>query len=418
MVKSSSVRQSWEAALRLSEARQVIQPNRPEPDRTARRLAACVNVDDVRQLAKRRLPRAVFDFVDGGADDEVTERENTAAFQSWRFSPRVLQDVGGADITTELFGRRYGAPLGLCPTGCPSMIHPLGEVAVARASAARELPYSVSTAASTSIEALAATGHEDLWFQLYVLRDRGLTRSLVERAALSGYRLLEVTVDTAVSGKRERDARNGLTIPPSLSARTIADIAVHVGYWTEMLRGPALRYANLGELPVGDQRVTPSTLANLFDPTVTWDDIAEVRTWWQGPMLLKGPLGAVDAKRAILLGIDGIHISNHGGRQLDRSLPSADLLRPVRSAIGEDGAIVVDSGIRHGADIAVAVALGADLCAIGRPYVYGLGAGGERGVEKVLDLLIDQLRRTMQLAGTRSLGELRRDGPELLKRRA
>ncbi len=238
MVKSSSVRQSWEATLRLSEARQVIQPKRPEPDRTARRLAACVNVDDVRQLAKRRLPRAVFDFVDGGADDEVTERENTAAFQSWRFSPRVLQDVGGADITTELFGRRYGAPLGLCPTGCPSMIHPLGEVAVARASAARELPYCISTAASTSIEALAATRHEDLWFQLYVLRDRGLTRSLVERAALSGYRLLEVTVDTAVSGKRERDARNGLTIPPSLSARTIADIAVHVGYWTEMLRGP------------------------------------------------------------------------------------------------------------------------------------------------------------------------------------
>jgi len=404
--------------LRLSEVRQLVQVKRPEPNPTARRLAKCLNVDDVRELAKRRLPRAVFDFVDGGADDEITERENMAAFQAWRFAPRVLQDVGEAHTAADLFGRRYGAPLGLCPTGYPRMVHPLGEVAVARATSARDLPYALSTAASTSIEDLAGTGHRDLWFQLFVLRDRGLTRSLVERADLAGYRALEVTVDTAVSGKRERDARNGLTIPPSLSARTIADIAIHVGYWTGMVRGPALQYANLGELAVGERRLTPSSLGDLFDPTITWDDIAEVRTWWPGPLLLKGPLGPADAKRAVSIGIDGLHLSNHGGRQLDRSIPTADLVRPVRSAVGEGPAIIVDSGIRHGADIAVAVALGADMCAIGRPYVYGLGAAGEQGVGKVLDLLTDQLRRTMQLAGTSSLSELRREGAELLRRRA
>ncbi len=400
--------------MRLSEIRDLV-PVRPiAGDRIGRRLAACVNVDDVRQMAKRRLPRAVFDYVDGGADEEITQRENRAAFQALRFSPRVLNDVADVDIAAHVLGRWHDAPLGLCPTGYTRMMHPVGEVAVARAATARHLPYALSMAGTTSIEDLASVAHQDLWFQVFVLRDRGLTRALVDRAQLSGYRVLEVTVDTAVSGRRERDVRNGLTVPPTLRARTAVDVALHVGYWAEMLRGPALSFANLGRPPVDEERVSPSNLADLFDPGVTWDDVAEVRTWWSGPMLLKGPLGPADAKRAMSLGADGVHLSNHGGRQLDRSLPTAEMVRPLRDAIGEDGTIVVDSGIRHGADIAAALALGADLCAIGRPYLYGLAAAGERGVGRVLDLLSDQLRRTMQLAGVSSLSELRRDGAELL----
>jgi L-lactate dehydrogenase (cytochrome) len=402
--------------LRLSEIREVIQLRPVERDPTTRRLAACLNVDDVRLMAKRRLPRAVFDYVDGGADEEITQRENRTAFQAWRFSPLALRDVGDTLVTTGLFGRQYGAPLGLCPTGYSRMMHPLGEVAVARAAGARHLPYALAMAGTTSVEDLASTGHEDLWFQIFVLRDRGLTRSLVERAELSGYRVLEVTVDTVVSGKRERDVRNGLTVPPSLRARTLFDLALHVSYWSKMLRGPALRFANLGQPPAGQDKVSPSNMANLFDPGVTWDDIAEVRTWWHGRILLKGPLGPADAKRAVALGVDGVHLSNHGGRQLDRSLPTAELVRPVRDALGDDAAIVVDSGIRHGADVAVAVALGADLCAVGRPYLYGLAAAGERGVGRVLDLFIEQLQRTMQLAGVASIGELRTRGAELLSR--
>jgi L-lactate dehydrogenase (cytochrome) len=402
--------------VRLSEIRELVQFKPIEADRTARRLAACANVDDVRRMARHRLPRAVFDYVDGGADEEITQRENRAAFQALRFSPRVLNDVADVDIAADVLGRRHDAPLGLCPTGYTRMMHPLGEVGVAGAATARHLPYALSMAGTTSLEDLASAGHEDLWFQIFVLRDRGLTRALVERAEFSGYRVLEVTVDTAVSGRRDRDVRNGLTVPPTLRARTVVDVALHVGYWSELLRGPALRFANLGRPPVDEERVSPSNMADLFDPGVTWDDIAEVRTWWRGPMLVKGPLGAADAKRALALGVDGVHLSNHGGRQLDRSVPTAELVRPVRDAMGEEGTVVVDSGIRHGADIAAAVALGADLCAIGRPYLYGLAAAGERGVGRVLDLLCDQLRRTMQLAGVCSLSELRRHGAELLGR--
>ncbi len=402
--------------MRLSEIRDLVPVIPIAGDRTGRRLAACVDVDDVRQMAKRRLPRAVFDYVDGGADEEITQRENRAAFQALRFSPRVLNDVADVDIAAHVLGRWHDAPLGLCPTGYTRMMHPVGEVAVARAATTRHLPYALSMAGTTSIENLASVAHQDLWFQVFVLRDRGLTRALVDRAQLSGYRVLEVTVDTAVSGRRERDVRNGLTVPPTLRARTAVDVALHVGYWAEMLRGPALSFANLGRPPVDEERVSPSNMADLFDPGVTWDDVAEVRTWWSGPMLLKGPLGPADANRAMSLGADGVHLSNHGGRQLDRSLPTVELVRPLREAIGEEGTIVVDSGIRHGADIAAALALGADLCAIGRPYLYGLAAAGERGVGRVLDLLSDQLRRTMQLAGVSSLSELRRDGAELLGR--
>lgn len=402
--------------MRFSEIRELVQFKPLEP-RSVARLNACLTVDDVRALARHHLPSMVFDYVDGGADEELTMAENRAAFRQWRFAPRVLQDVSGVSTAAGLFGRCYGAPLALCPTGYTRMMHPAGEGAVADAASMYNVPYALSTSGTTSIEDLVAGRAGELWFQLYILRDRGLARSLVERAHMASYRVLEVTVDTPVAGRRIRDVRNGLTVPPTLRARALADIAMHVGYWTDMLRAPALRFANLGRPEVGEDRVSPTNMANLFDPTVTWDDIAEVRSWWPGPMLLKGPLGPEDAKRARSLGVDGVHLSNHGGRQLDRSVPTVELVGPVRQALGDDIAIVVDSGFRHGSDIAVAIALGADLCAVGRPYLYGLAAAGERGVAKVLEILIDQLRRTMQLAGVISVDGLRQYGPELLTRR-
>ena len=407
----------WTTRVRLSEIRELLRFREPMLDRERRRLESCLNVDDLRHLARQRLPRAVFDYVDGGADEEVSLRENRAAFQAWRFVPNSGRDVSAVGVETELFGREIGAPLALCPTGYTRMLHPQGELAVARAAFGHSIPYALSTVGTSSIEELVATGHDNLWFQLYVLRDRGQCRSLLERAAANGFLVLEVAIDTAVSGRRERDVRNGLTIPPALSLQTLGDIAVHVSYWRSMLGAPALRFASVDDLSgVGADTVTAANTANLFDPSVDWDDLAEIRGWWKGPMLLKGLIGPEDAKRSLSIGIDGIHLSNHGGRQLDRSLPTAELIRPLREAVGEDAVIVVDSGIRHGADIATAVALGADAAAIGRPYLYGLAAGGERGVDRVLTILTEQLRRTMQLLGVVSVAELREGGIGLLRR--
>jgi L-lactate dehydrogenase (cytochrome) len=384
-----------------------------EPDRVRRVLGRCHDVADLRRAARRRLPRPVFGYVDGGSDDEVTLRANLAALRRWRFRPRVLRDVAEPDLRVSVLGSQFAAPIGLAPTGFTRLVHPAGEQAVARAAAARGVPYCLSTVGTTSIEDLAATGHGDLWFQLYVLRDRDLARELVERAAKAGYRALEVTVDTPVSGRRTRDLRNGLTMPPSLTPRAMLAIAARPGYWTSLLRGPALRYASLAP-PAPESGTTIADIISLFDPALTWDDIEGIRALWPGPLLLKGPLGPADAARAAAAGVDGIHLSNHGGRQLDRCVPAIDLVRPVREAAGERVAIVVDSGIRHGSDVAVALARGADLCMVGRGYLYGLAAAGQPGVEHAIDLLVAQLRRTMQLLGVTSVAELREHGDELV----
>jgi L-lactate dehydrogenase (cytochrome) len=384
-----------------------------ERDRDLRVLARCHDLEDLRREARRRLPRPVFGYVDGGSDDEVTLRANRAALRRWRFRPRVLRDVGEPDLRVSVLGSAFAAPIGLAPTGFTRLIHQAGEGAVARAAASRGLPYCLSTVGTTSIEEVAATGHGDLWFQLYVLRDRDIARELVERAAKAGYRALEITVDTPVSGRRTRDLRNGLTMPPRLTPRAMLGIAARPGYWVSMLRGPALRYASFSP-PAPDSGTTIADIISMFDPGLTWDDLDGIREIWPGPLLLKGPLGPADAARAAAAGIDGIHLSNHGGRQLDRCVPAIDLVRPAREAVGDGVAIVADSGIRHGADVAVALARGADLCMVGRGYLYGLGAAGQPGVEHAIDLLVAQLRRTMQLLGVTTIAELREHGDDLV----
>jgi len=399
--------------MRYREIRELIRLQHLELDRERRVLARCHDVADLRRAARRRLPGPVFGYVDGAADDEVTLRANRAALRRWQFRPRVLRDVTEADLHVSLLGSAYSAPIGLAPIGYPRMMHPDGELAVARAAASRGVPYALSTAGTVTIEDLAATGHGDLWFQLYVLRDRKLAHALIDRAAAAGFRALEITVDTPVGGRRTRDLRSGLTIPPELTPGAVIDIGLHPGYWLSMLRAPALRFASL-DTPGAEVATSIAGITSLFAADLTWDDLADIRARWPGPLLLKGPLGPADAARAVSAGVDGIHLSNHGGRQLDRCVPAVDLIRPVREAVGEGVAVLADSGIRHGADIAVAIARGADLCVVGRGYLYGLAAAGQRGVEHAIDLLTEQLRRTMQLLGVVSIAELRQAGDELV----
>ncbi|EMY32224.1 L-lactate dehydrogenase [Arthrobacter crystallopoietes BAB-32] len=371
-------------------------------------------MEDLQRLAARRLPRPVLDYIDGGADTELSLAGNAAAFERYRFTPRVLADVSVPDTTTTALGRPATLPLGLAPTGYTRMVNPAGEAAVAGAAAQAGIPYVLSTMATTSLEdlaALPAVAPADRWFQLYVWKDRGRTLDLVRRAADAGYRVLEVAVDTAVPGNRLRDLRNGFTIPPRLTASSLLDIGSKPGYWTRMLRAPDLEFANVSGGPAG---YTIENIGSQFDPSLTWRELAELREAWNGKLLVKGPVGPADARRARELGADGVHLSNHGGRQLDRTVAPVDLVAGVRVAAGEDFTIVVDSGIRHGADIAVALAHGADLAMVGRPYLWALAAGGEAGVARLIELLASQFRRTMALLGVASAAELRRRGPELL----
>ncbi len=399
--------------MRASEIRQLIQMKPVELDATRRRLSACHDIADLRAAGRRLTPRPVFDYVDGGADEELSLRANTRAFRRWRFQPRALVNVSEADTSAAFLGSVAPLPLALAPTGYTRMIHPAGEIGAARAAQRHGLPYTLSTMATTTIEAVAEAAQPDLWFQLYILRDSGLTKELVDRAAAAKFRALVVTVDTFVTGNRTRDRRNGLVIPPELTARTLASIAGKPGYWIRMLRNPAIDFANFAGHPVATIEGTGS----LFNPGIDWDDIAELRARWPGKLVIKGPLSPADARLAVSAGADGLQLSNHGGRQLDRALPPADMIAAVRETVGPEVSVLVDSGIRHGSDIAVALALGADACAIGRAYLYGLMAGGEPGVDKALDILAEQFRRTMQLLGVRSVAELRAAGRELLVRR-
>jgi L-lactate dehydrogenase (cytochrome) len=386
-------------------------------DAQTRRLGSCYDIGDLRRAAKRRIPRPVFDYVDGAADEEIAVAANVAAFRSWRFLPRVLAGVATADTSAPVLGSTLPAPLVLGPTGYTRMLHPDGEIGGARSAARHGLPYTLSTMATTGVEELrTAVGGPgpELWFQLYLMRDRARSHDVVDRAAAAGYTTLVVTVDTIVAGNRVRDLRNGLSIPPELTLTTMASVAARPAYWYRLLSGPALNYANFD----GPAKTTVMKTADFFDADLNWDDIASLRARWPGKLLIKGPVGPADARRAMELGLDGVQLSNHGGRQLDRTVTPADLIAPVRAAVGPSFTVLVDSGVRHGADVAIALALGADAAVLGRAYLYGLMVGGEAGVDRALDLLIGQFRSTMQFLGMTSVAELRKHGPDLLTREA
>jgi L-lactate dehydrogenase (cytochrome) len=401
--------------MRVREMRKLVQLRTVTLDARSRRLASCYDVADLRRVAKRRIPRPVFDYVDGAADEEIAVAANTAAFRSWRFLPRVLAGVASADTSAPVLGATLPVPFLLGPAGYTRMMHPDGEIGAARSALRHGVPYTLSTMASTGIEELrAGAGGGDLWFQLYLTRNRAQSLDLVSRAAAGGYSTLVVTVDTIVAGNRVRDLRNGLSIPPALTLSTVASVARKPSYWYHLLAGPALDYANFA----GRAPTTVMKTADFFDADLNWSDISDLRSRWAGKLLLKGPVGPADARRAAELGVDGVQLSNHGGRQLDRTVAPVDLIAPVREAVGPSFTVLVDSGVRHGADAAVALALGADAAVLGRAYLYGLMVGGEAGVDRVLDLLSGQFRSTMQFLGVTSVAELRKHGRDLITRAA
>jgi len=396
----------------LKTARSVMRFRRFEPDPVIRRLRRAASVEDLRDIARRRLPRGVFAYIDGGAEDERTLARNRRAFERVEFRPRVLRDVDRVDPGTTLLGRDLPFPLVLAPTGFGRMADSRGELAVARAAARAGLPYSLSTLGTRSIEEVAAVSDGPKWFQVYVWRDRGLVRELVERARAARYEALILTVDTAVLGRRERDVRIGFTLPPKLGLDTVLDGLRHPGWTLDFLRSEPIVFANVVGRGVGDgaDAVTLSTYVNeQFDPGLGWRDVEWLRSIWNGPVVLKGIQTVEDAEIAADCGVEAIALSNHGGRQLDDAPAILELVPSVADRVGGGIEIICDGGVRRGSDIAKAVALGARACMMGRSYLYGLGAGGERGVDLVLAWMDEGLRRTMALLGARNVGELGAD---------
>jgi L-lactate dehydrogenase (cytochrome) len=383
-----------------------------------RRLSMVSNVADYRRLARRRLPRGVFDYVDGGAEEELSLRRNREAFRRLEFRPRVLRDVGAVDTSTTLLGRRLPVPVVLAPTGFTRIATPGGELDVARAAARAGLPYTLSTMATRSIEEVAGVSGGPKWFQVYVWRDRGLVKDLLARAAAAGYEAIVITVDTAVLGRRERDVRHGFTLPPKIGLRTLIDGALHPGWTWDFVRAEPITFANVtgtGKAD-GSSAVTLAAYINRqFDPSLSWRDLEWFRAQWSGPVVLKGVQTLDDARIAADAGIEAIALSNHGGRQLDGAPPPLELVSEVADAVGDRMEVICDGGVRRGSDIVKAVALGARACMIGRAYLYGLAAAGERGVDGVLTMLATDVERTMALSGHRTVAEL---GPHLVRWRS
>jgi L-lactate dehydrogenase (cytochrome) len=378
---------------------------------TRRRLRKGVSVADLRSIARRRLPRGVFDYIDGGAEDELTLSSNADAFHRLTFRPRVLRDVGVIDTSSTLLGRALPFPLVLAPTGFTRVADPAGELAVARAAARVGIPYALSTLGTRSIEEVAAVSSGRLWFQVYVWKDRELVAEMVQRAAASGYEALCLTVDTAVLGKRERDVRRGFTLPPKLGLSTVFDGIAHPGWTWQFIRSEPIVFANVAGRSVGDGAEAVSLaeyVGSQFDPGLSWKDVAWLRSQWKGPIVLKGIQTVDDAMIAADEGIEAIALSNHGGRQLDSAPAPMDLLPAVADAVRDRVEIICDGGVRRGSDIVKALALGATACMSGRAYLYGLGAAGEAGVDQVLELLSSEMRRTMALIGCSSVADLDR----------
>jgi len=388
---------------RWSELRPLLRVQPPRLDPVERRLSRAHTIGDLREIARRRTPRAVFDYTDGAAESETSLRRARQAFADVEFHPAVLRDVSEVDMSRTVLGSTSALPFSFAPTGFTRMMNHEGESAVARVAAAAGIPYALSTMGTTSIEDMAAaapTGRK--WFQLYVWRDRAAGRELVQRAKDAGYEALVLTVDTAVAGARLRDVRNGLTIPPALTPKTIADAALHPAWWLNLLTTEPLSFASFQRW----EGTVAELINEMFDPSLTFDDVAWLREIWDGPLVIKGLQNAPDAARVVELGADAVVLSNHGGRQLDRAPTMLELLPRVREAIGERAEIILDTGILSGADVVAAVARGADSCMVGRAYLYGLMAGGERGVRRAVEILRTEVRRTMQLLGVTSLDQL------------
>ncbi|KQY46879.1 alpha-hydroxy acid oxidase [Cellulomonas sp. Root137] len=382
---------------------------RPKPlvlNSTERRLADALTIADLRTVARKRTPRSVFDYTDGAAEAEISLRRARHLFRELEFQPSILHDVSHVDPTTDMIGTTSALPFAFAPTGFTRMMNHEGERAVVRVAQRRGIPYALSTMGTTSIEEVAKAGPDaHKWFQLYVWKDRSAGEDLMARAKAAGFEALMLTVDVPVAGARLRDARNGFSIPPALTVKTVLDAATHPAWWLNLLTTEPLTFASLSSW----SGTVADLLDKLFDPTMTIADLEWIRASWDGPLIIKGVQTVEDARRVTDAGADAVVLSNHGGRQLDRAPVPLRLLPDVADAVGDRTQVWVDTGIMSGADIVAAIALGADATLVGRAYLYGLMAGGERGVERAVDILEREVRRTMALLGVSTVKEL---GPQ------
>jgi len=372
---------------------------------TDSRLAQAFSIADLRLLAKKRLPQTVFEFIDGGAEDEITLRDNRAAFERIKITPRILNDVSVPDTRTSLLGKEAKAPIVIAPMGSCMLAWPNADIAIARAAAAHGLPYTLSTMSNTAMETMADAVQGELWFQLYVLKDRSFNEQLVERAWAAGYSALVVTVDLQAGGKRERDLKNGISIPLQISLKQVISGMTHPGWAWQMLRNGSPQFQNVKGY-MGQQNADLTIAAKVgqsLDAAFSWEDLSRLRDKWKGKLLVKGVEHPLDAARLVTLGVDSVWISNHGGRQLDGALATADALPAIAKALAGKVDVIIDSGVRRGVDILKARALGAQAVAVGRAVLFGAAVAGEAGARHALQILIDELQLSMKLSGVGSV---------------
>ena len=386
-----------------SELKEFMTFKKPSLDFAGNRLEKALTIYDLRKIAKRRTPAAAFDYTDGAAEGEFSMNRARQAFEDIEFHPGVLTDVSTVDTTTEVLGGTSAMPFGIAPTGFTRLMQTEGEIAGAGAAGAAGIPFTLSTLGTTSIEDVrAADPNGRLWFQLYVMREREISYGLVERAAKAGFDTLFFTVDTPVAGARLRDKRNGFSIPPHLTMKTLLNAIPRPWWWFDFLTTPKLEFASLSSTggTVGE------LLDNAMDPSINYEDLKIIREMWPGKIVIKGVQNLEDSKKLADLGVDGILLSNHGGRQLDRAPVPFHLLPEVVREVGMDTEVMVDTGIMNGADIVASMALGAKFTLVGRAYLYGLMAGGRRGVDRTIEILSDEVRRTMKLLQVQNVAEL------------
>jgi len=375
----------------------------PELNGKKRRLSSALTIYDLKDIAKRRTPKAAFDYTDGAAEGELSLSRARQAFEDVEFHPSILRDVSTVDTTTTILGGTSAMPFGIAPTGFTRLMQTEGEIAGAGAAAAAGIPFTLSTLGTSTIESVKeANPNGRNWFQLYVMRQREISYGLVERAAAAGFDTLMFTVDTPVAGARLRDKRNGFSIPPQLTLGTIVNAIPRPWWWWDFLTTPPLEFASLATTggTVGE------LLDSAMDPSINFEDLATIRAMWPGKLIIKGVQNVEDSRKLVDLGVDGILLSNHGGRQLDRAPIPFHLLPSVVKEVGKDTEIMVDTGIMNGADIVASIAMGAKFTLIGRAYLYGLMAGGREGVDRAIEILSDQVVRTMKLLEVASIEEL------------
>ena len=380
---------------------------------TKRRLSKALTIYDLRDIAKRRTPQAPFDYTDGGSDTESSLTRTRTAYEKLEFQPKILLNVKDVDISVNMLGKNASMPVGIAPTGFTRMMQTEGEYAGACAASDAGIPYTLSTMGTRSIEDVAKAAPDGRnWFQLYMWKDRDRSMALVDRAKAAGFDTLVLTVDVPVAGARLRDVRNGMTIPPSLTLRTILNAIPRPAWWVNFLTTDPLKFASLDSW----NGTVAELLDSMFDPTITYEDLKWIRGQWQGNLVVKGIQNVDDAVRSIEAGADAIILSNHGGRQLDRAPVPLYLLPEVLKAVGNKGEVHIDTGIMHGADVVAALATGAKFTWIGRAYLYGLMAGGKPGVDKALEIMRMQIIRTMKLLGARTVAELNPDHVRFIAR--